>query len=211
MNKDFESQLQLAVKKYPDLSIYKNVDGSGYLKGILNIPDVNNNTVGCFSIEIYATAQFPYRFPRVLEVGGDVPIGEDWHKYSDNSCCITVEQDEIIKCYRGITLLSFLENEVIPYFANQIYRKATGHFLNEYPHGLNGMKLFYINLFGSGDLSVFRKCLKHCFENVKFERNHECYCGSGQKYKRCHLLIEEKLQMIGEERVMSDLKLLSLL
>ncbi|MDD3078457.1 MAG: SEC-C domain-containing protein [Paludibacter sp.] len=211
MNKQFELELQSVIEKYPDLSIRKKTDGSGYLKGILNIPDDLGRIAGSFSIEIHSTSTFPYRYPKVYEVGGDIPIEADWHKYDDNSCCLTVEQKELIDCHYGIILIHFVEKIVIPYFANQIYRKATGHYLNEYPHGLYGIKMFYSDLFGSHDINFWKTCVINCFTKGKFERNHKCYCGSGKKFKHCHLPIEEKLQMLGKEKVMNDLKRIFLL
>lgn len=210
MNKLFENELQNAIKKYPDLIVRKNSDGSEYLKGILNIPDDTGNIADSFSIEIHATAKFPYRYPKVYEVGGDIPMEADWHKYNDNSCCLTVEQEELIDCHYGITLIYFIERVVIPYFANQIYRKTTGHYLNEYPHGIDGVRLFYSNLFESDDKNLWKTCVINCFTKGKFERNHKCYCGSGRKFKTCHLPVEDKLQILGKEKVINDLKVILL-
>jgi len=208
MNQAFHEELYRVVIKYPDLSI-RNVNGKNILKGILDICDENSTVLGSFSVEIHPTEKFPYRFPKIYEVGGDIPCLADWHKYTDNSCCITVEQDEIIKCHNGITLLDFIEKEAISYFANQLYRKSNGHYLNEYPHGTDGVRLFYIELFKSNDPRFWDLCYKHAFEHMRIGRNERCYCNNGKKFKKCHMLAEEKLQIIGKQKVSYDINLIT--
>jgi len=204
MNNAFLKDLPVVISTYPNLSI-RQINGQDILKGILDISDDSSAIIGSFSVEIYPTEKFPYRFPKIFEVGGDIPMEADWHKYADNSCCLTVEQDEILKCYTGITLLNFIEKEAIPYFANQLYRKKTGHYLNEYPHGKDGKRLFYKELFKSSDQELWHTCYEHAFNRVQIRRNDKCYCNSGEKYKKCHMPVEEKLQIIGKEKILNDI------
>lgn len=207
MNQTFQNELSKVESTFPDLSI-RHINGKDILKGILDIHDENSAVAGSFSIEIHPTEEFPYRFPKLFEVGGDIPCSDDWHKYADNSCCITVQQDEIIKCHNRITLLNFIANEAIPYFANQLYRRRNGHYLNEYPHGIDGVRLFYMELFKSNDPRFWLLCFEHAFENIHLSRNEKCYCNNGKKYKKCHMLVEEKLQIIGKQQVLYDINLI---
>jgi hypothetical protein len=204
MNHAFDNALSEVITKFPDLSI-RQIKGQAILKGILDISDESSVVIGSYSVEIHPTEKFPYRFPKIYEVGGDIPCNADWHKYSDNSCCITVEQDEIIKCKNGITLLDFIEKMAIPYFANQLYRIQTGRYLSEYPHGKKGVALFYAELFKSTDINFWHKCFEHAFSKVQMRRNDECYCESGVKYKKCHMVVEEKLHFIGKQKVINDI------
>jgi hypothetical protein len=209
MNQLFTQEISIVLKNYPFLAI-KRKNGKDYLKGILDISDVNENIVGSFSVEIHSTEKFPYRFPKVYEVGGDIPNSPEWHKYKDNSCCLTVEQDEIIICQHGLSIVKFIKNMVIPYFANQLYRKREGKYLNEYPHGLAGIKVYYESLYKSSDYSAWYKCCYSAFKKRKIGRNDDCYCNSGQKFKRCHLQVEEILQILGESKVLADIKMITL-
>lgn len=208
MNQSFQNEIPIVLKKYPNLNI-RNKNGRDFLKGILDVSDENGDIVGSFSIEIYPTEKFPYRFPTLYEVGGDIPNHPDWHKYNDTSCCLTVEQDEIIKCKYGITILQFIEDIAKPYFANQLYRKREGRFLNEYPHGLEGFKVFYVDLFKGDDVSLWLKCCESAFIKCKTKRNDKCYCNSGQKFKNCHLPVEDKLQFLGRDKVLTDIKIIT--
>ena len=204
MNQAFQNDLSEVITKFPSLSV-RHFNGKDILKGILDICDESSEVAGSFSVEIHPTEKFPYRFPKLYEVGGDIPCEADWHKYNDESCCITVEQDEILICKNGIKLLYFIEKMVIPYFANQLYRIRTGNYLNEYPHGKDGIRLFYSELFKSRDIKFWQLCFDYAFNNTKVRRNDGCYCNSGEKYKKCHMLVEEKLRIIGRQRVMYDI------
>jgi len=203
----FERELGGVIVEYPQLKIKKE-DNVLFLKGILDVPDDENNIVGSFAVEIYSTAGFPYRFPKLFEVGGDIPCENDWHKYSDNSCCLTVPANEILTCKNGITVLSFIKEHAIPFFANQLYRKNTGKYLNEYSHGVKGIYEFYVDLFHSKNFSIWIKCLNVAMGKFKFERNSPCYCESNIKYKKCHLPVEHKLKIIGIEQVESDFNII---
>lgn len=204
MNQPFHNELSEVITKFPDLSI-RHINGQDILKGILDICDESSAVTGSFSVEIRPTEKFPYRFPKIFEVGGDLPFEADWHINSDYSCCLTVEQDEIIICKNGITLLYFIEKMAIPYFANQLYRIKTGKYLNEYPHGKNGVRLFYAELFKSNDIKFWHICYEYAFNKAQIRRNAGCYCNRGEKYKKCHMLVEEKLHIIGKQKVITDL------
>lgn len=146
----FESQLHDAVAKYRGLKICEGNDGSKYLKGLLSLYD-DSKFIDCYNIKIDYNEGFPKRFPKLYEIGGDIPTSAAYHKYYDNSCCITVRYDEILKCYDGITVLQFIDYHVIPYFANQTHIKKTGTYLNEYSHGKDGENEFLAELMKTND------------------------------------------------------------
>lgn len=209
-NEFFNKQIDSFIKEYPNFQKRTDLDHS-YLKGILDIPDDDGNIAGCFSIEIHPSGNFPYSFPKLYEVGGEIPCEADWHKYSDSTCCLTVPANEKLICKDGITLVGFIKNIVIPYFAHQLHKKHTGEYMQEYSHGNKGIREFYEDLFRSDNLNVWMHCLKNVFGDWKFERNEKCYCNSGKKYKKCHLQIEEKVRIIGKEQIITDFKIMKLI
>lgn len=209
-NKAFNEQLDSFVKEYPNFQKKTDSDNP-YLKGILDIPDDEGIVAGSFSVEIHPTSDFPYAFPILYEVGGEIPCEADWHKYSDGSCCLTVRAKEKLMCKNGINLVWFVQNIAVPYFANQLYKKQTGKYLQEYSHGGEGIWEFYAELFHSRDYKVWRRCLENSFGNSKFERNGECYCNSGKKYKKCHLPIENEIRSIGKTQIENDFKYMRLI
>ena len=70
--KAFCNQLGGVIEKYPNLSI-KVKDERKILKGILDIPNDDLNIIGSYFIEIHFTNLFPFRFPKLFEIGGDIP------------------------------------------------------------------------------------------------------------------------------------------
>lgn len=206
----FDQQIDDLIKEYPNFHVRTDL-GFTYLKGILDIPDDEGGIAGSFSIEIHPSKDFPFVFPVLYEVGDEIPCEADWHKYSDGSCCLTVPAKEKLLCKNGITLLWFVSDIVIPYFANQIYKKQTGYYMQEYSHGSDGVREFYDELFHSRNLGVWMRCLENAFGRAKSERNETCYCNSGKKYKRCHLLIEDDVRKIGKEQIMIDFKIMNLI
>jgi uncharacterized protein YecA (UPF0149 family) len=101
--------------------------------------------------------------------------------------------------------MCFIEKMAIPYFANQLYRIKTGKYLNEYPHGKDGVRIFYAELFKSSDIKFWQICYEQAFNKAHIGRNDRCYCNNGEKYKKCHMLVEEQLQIIGKQKVINDI------
>ena len=47
--------------------------------------------------------------------------------------------EEYIHCAKGITLTSFIQNEVLPYLHHQSFREKEGYFIHERSHGQLGI------------------------------------------------------------------------
>ena len=136
-----------------------------------------------FSLRIDLAAIDSNGWPRVYEVGGrhkeisskhDVqPI--DLHFYPDGSCCLGIR----FSPERHLTIESFMDELVIPFFYRLSYVDkhglvaARGDLWGEYGHGEDGIRE-YIN-------EVLSMATREP------GRNELCLCGSGRKYKRCHL------------------------
>jgi len=203
----FCRQLDSAIAKFPNFKIAES-DGGKMLKGILDVKDADREIVASFSVEIRYCAGFPFRFPFLFEVGGDIPNEADWHKYSDGRCCITVEPDEILKCKNGVSILEFIGNYCIPYLANQAFRKATGKYKNgEYSHGPLGILEFYADFFKTSDVNQWKKCILilNSGKNTQKGRNESCFCGSGLKFKNCHNKIFYNAKRLGISQIIKDL------
>lgn len=203
----FCNQLNSVIKKFPNLKITE-LDGANALKGILDIRNDQNEIIGSFSVEIRYRMEFPYRFPLLYEVGGDIPNIADRHKYHDGICCITVPPDEILKCKNEISVLTFIEEYAIPYFANQVYYLQNEKYLNgEYSHGKDGYIEFYTKFFKTADVSKWRENVERVNSGtiIKMDRNKPCFCGSGQKYKNCHDKIYYDISRLGTSEILKQI------
>lgn len=205
----FKGQLIDVRQHYPHLRI-RTKDNRQFLKGIIDIPNSEGEIIKSFLIEIHWRDLFPERFPILYETGGDIPCEADWHKYDNNSCCIAIEPEEIIECKDGITVLSFIRLHVIPYLANQCYRIIHGSYKDEYPHGLDGFKMFYTNLMKTTDMHKWLQYTEDAFNGMtnKPARNASCFCGSSIKYKNCHERVYNTLRIIGKDTLIKHFRLL---
>lgn len=197
----FETQLEDVCKCYPHLQIKKS-GNSMFLQGMLDIKDLEGNVIKSLFIEIHHQPGFPYRFPKLFEVGRYIPDGADWHKYADGSCCITAEPIEIIECANGISVIEFIDKYAIPYFAHQVYRKEFGEYQKEYAHGAKGLRQAYCDIMGTDNVLCWWEYARISFgyRSLRLKRKDNCPCGSGRKYKHCHMKIFENLKKIGEEK-----------
>lgn len=210
MNEDivlFNNQLIDAIKNYPNLKI-KRTEQFNFLKGILDIPDDHGNIVRQFMVEILYQEGFPYRFPKLFEVGKEIPPLPDWHKYKDNSCCLTVEPLEIIYCKNGITVVNFIKEIAVPYFANQYHKMITGVYKKEYSHGVEGLKECYCEIFRTPDVYKWIEYYEYAFgiRKLNINPNDKCFCGSNLLFKSCHKNIFNNLVIIGMRRVKDHIK-----
>ena len=123
------------------------------------------------------------RWPTVYEVGGRrFDIAErnqcamvDLHFFEDGACCLS------LKCAaeRNLTIERFMIELAIPFFYRLSYTDRYGltaarnDLWGEYSHGDDGVREYQDEL-----LQI---------ASNKPGRNRLCPCGSGLKYKRCHL------------------------
>ncbi|MDE2938914.1 MAG: SEC-C metal-binding domain-containing protein [Chloroflexota bacterium] len=122
-------------------------------------------------------------WPTVFEVGGRrFDIAEesqcamvDLHFFEDGACCLSLKYAR----EKDLTLQRFILELVIPFFYRLAYTDRYGlsaakdDLWGEYPHGV------------AGEIEYQDEILQ--LVGNKPGRNRPCPCGSGLKYKRCHL------------------------
>ena len=123
-------------------------------------------------------------WPKVYEVGGrhskiatkcNVANTDLHFNAHDGSCCLGLK----FKDSRSLSIREFLEKLVIPFFYRLSYTESFGiapsrnDLWDEYSHGAEG------ELEHRTEISKFAK--------LNLGRNDLCPCGSGKKYKKCHL------------------------
>ena len=153
-----------------------------------------------FEIEICLSLLDGNGWPKVYEVGGrhrqiakkcNVEI-IDLHFHSDDdTCCLGLK----FRDNRSLSIRVFFEELVIPFFYQLSYTEKFGiaasqnDLWGEYSHGVKG-RLEYLT-----EISNFAK------QNLG--RNDLCLCGSGKKYKKCHLDEVESLKR-SEKKTMGE-------
>ena len=62
----------------------------------------------------------------------------------------------------------------------------------------------YAEQMETADEQMWLKIASHVFETKDKRRNELCYCGSGKKYKQRHEMIDQRLELIGKQKVLND-------
>ena len=131
-------------------------------------------------------------WPTVYEVGGrHARIADrenietiDLHFYPNGACCLGLQ----LLADRRTKLKEFMDELVVPFFYRLSYTDTHGleaarHYLwDEYSHGDQGVREYLSDV---ADVA-----------RLRLGRNDPCACGSGRKFKRCHLEQVERFKRI---------------
>ena len=136
-----------------------------------------------FSVKIELDSLDSNGWPKVYEVDGrHVDMSErqaidviDLHFFDDSMCCLGIGSG----AERGMTIDRFMTELVVPFFFRLSYTDRYGidaardNLWGEYSHGEEGFQEYHREVLGIAGQAP--------------SRNDPCPCGSGRKYKRCHL------------------------
>lgn len=201
----FQDDIAEVLKKYLGLSIISH-KGEIIISGTIDLIDFKGELRDTYSIEIRPSSAYPYRFPHLIETGGRIPKNIDWHIYEGTGhCCICVEPEELIICKNGITLLSFIDLQVIPFLFNQTFRRVNGYFINERSHGFLGTIEFYMEKLSVSNIYKLVDMLLFISKGEEPERVSLCFCSSGQKYRKCHRNSYRLLKEIDRSHLQNDI------
>ena len=178
-------------KKYP----YKVTDD-------FEIIDNEGNHWGTFRASVYFTKSYPRGIPIMQDESKAFPWEVDWHiSPKDGECCVcgVIEQEELAR--KGISIKDFINNYTKPFYANQVYRKEYGCYKNgEYAHYEEGVWESLEEEFNTKDRVKIRRFFVEM--KTKRGRNEACFCGSGIKYKKCHLQRINIIEGVFKKRIL---------
>lgn len=144
---------------------------------------MNSYLSDSFSIRIDMAALDQNGWPAVYELGGrHAKVAErenvetiELHFFPNGACCLGLQ----FLADRRTTLKEFMDEMVVPFFYRLAFTDLHGlatsrdTLWEEYSHGDQGLREY---------LSDVARIAAHVLG-----RNDPCACGSGRKYKRCHL------------------------
>ncbi len=203
--REFERDFEKVLSLFPKLSYFKETN-KWIVKGELDICDSVGVYWGTFEVAIYLPSSYPYCVPEVRELSNNIIRDNDWHISSNGQCCVDIEHRMLLYEKKGVNVFSFLKEKVYPYFANQIYKQNKSSYANgEYQHGFAGVVQYYkedLGIFTAKDaISILEAIL-----NGRIPKRYEdCICGSGEKFKKCHLNSVELLRLLPVAILRRDL------
>lgn len=204
----FNDQWDSISGKYVGLKIESH-NSTPILSGTIDLVGLDGITDDQYKIEIHWRELYPFQFPLVYETGGRIPKNIDWHIYQEGgNCCIKARPEERLICRKGITLDTFITEQVIPYFYNQTFRRQNGYFYKERKHGEVGNLEFYFEKLRTNDIDFVELCLKQTTDFKGYKSTKKCFCGSNRKYKKCHRSRVRQLSQLGRSYIESDLTII---
>lgn len=192
---------------FPKLKLQKTNAGS-FLKGAIDISDNEDRYLKTFEIAIEIPLRYPYGVPILIELSNIIPRHDQRHITDEGICCVEISHVLEKEAKRGLSIIAFLKKYVVPFLTNQIFFDVKGFFANgDYRHGDDGILQFYKE---DLELSISQSILllEHILGARSLYRNEICICGSGKKFKNCHIMQVEFLKAITPAQLSSDLQLL---
>lgn len=198
-------QVTDALKHFPHLHL-RTLGEKIFLAGRIELFDEAGKFIDSYEIEIHPTDNYPDNFPKLYEVGGQIPRNIDWHVYSDGSCCLAVQIEEIIACRQRIGLTEFIRKYVCGFLFSQTFRKRNGYFYRERSHGFMGTLEYYKEVLGLQSISSVYDALQIATSKAEIKSNSKCFCGSNKKFQKCHRMKLRELVKLAGGAVEATLK-----
>lgn len=203
----FEKDFELITDLYPKLRYHRNDQQKCWIiSGELDICDQTGNYWDTFHILIAVSARYPEGVPKVFEKSHIIPRSMEWHISEAGECCLDITHNLELASRRGMRLAAFMEKEVYPYFANQLYRLSKQKYAGEeYGHLFEGVIQYYREQLHITEPAIAASFIKAVLEKNIPGRNQSCLCGSGKKTKNCHLHAFDILTELEKTTILHDL------
>jgi hypothetical protein len=180
-------QLDELLGRYPGLKITP-ADDALVLRGELAFRVVGPNEEYLedeYKVEIIVPLDFPDALPSARERDGRIPLA--YHKLEGNLLCLGAPTELRIKLEASPTLLTYVEDLLIPYLYGYSYYSKNGKMpYGELLHGDDGIRQYLAGLFQSNNADHAEQFV-YCAAMKKRRANKRpCPCGSGRRLGRCH-------------------------
>jgi hypothetical protein len=205
MRQRFEYDFSKAKIICPDLQFEYVENGNfGYkVYGCFDVVDGENTCWGSFNASLYFKRNYPRGFAILVDESKAFPWDMSWHISKEGLCCVCSPLHTIEMETSDVSILQYITNYVIRFYANQVYKREYGHYKNgEYGHFDVGIWESLEDELNISDRGKILDILKYIESNPR--RNKFCYCGSGKKIKSCHehripfiKLLTRKHKLIG--------------
>jgi len=171
---------------FPGLKFYTLENEPPRLAGFLELKDDSGGVYDQYQVKIVASDDSTIQFPGVYEIGGRLPHNIDWHVFEDGHCCIKSVPEQIILSKKGLPLLQFVKEQVLPYFHAQKFREQHGYYLHERSHGEHGNLEYVASVLKTKNQVLMHKYLRFILQGNEPNRSNRCFCGNRKLYRHCH-------------------------
>ncbi len=140
----------------------------------------------------------------MIEVDGAIPVA--YHRNPDSSLCLGTPAELYLIFRKAPNLDSFMNRIVNPYLYRWLSVKEAGvPAWEDRSHGLDGLVESYSELLKSDDVGVLVRLLTKAIVDG-IHPNQPCSCGSGVKFKHCHMKrVRRIMDSVPHDVLFSDL------
>lgn len=181
-------QLDELLFRYPDLRIEPSSDSTLLLKGSIAfrvIGPAGAVVEDSYQVELQISPQFPAIVPIAYESDGRIP--RDYHKLVGNSLCLGAPTALRIRLALSPSLVTFVDEFLIPYLAGHSHFSRTGTMLfGELSHGDQGIREYLAELFHSRSSTRAEEFVRLASLKKRNANKLPCPCGSGRRLGKCH-------------------------
>ncbi len=205
MNKVIKD-IDQALLSYP---LLKRVEEEGFVRVIGWIPLLHpeQGEFDRYNVSIRFPDIYPRCFPKVIETSKKIPRKDFRHVNPDQTLCLAVEPEEKAIVKNGIRFKYFLDKVLVPHLARETFREINEAYPDgEYAHGSNGVWEFYESVLEVKNRSLIISELESIIFSKWQSRNERCNCGSGKKFKKCHLEKWNRIMKSGREYILEKIK-----
>lgn len=197
-NFSFAKQALELQERYPDFGHYIERKDSVDIFGVLKLIDPCKGFVWeSYEVRVELREGFPTALPKTYVLSKKIPWTNDRHIGANGGCCIAPEAEEYCVLGRDYSLVSYIEKLVIPFFASQKLFDLEGDWPNgDFPHFTDGLISYYKSKLCLDSLDKVIFALSIAVGQKQLGRNDACLCGSGRKFKKCHLSTIEGLWLV---------------
>jgi len=198
-----EHERAVVAASYPSLEFARN-EGTGRMRllgQIVLVADCGVETR--IAVRLEFPRNYPQAEPKAYDDAKRFPWENDRHILPSGQFCLWLPPRSPWDANDPLRLQRFLD-EVAVFLERQLVYEATGGHEwpgQQYSHGVHGYEEFMLSML-DGDAEALRRLLPILRGDTILGRNDLCSCGSGRKYKRCHLnTVEEITGRIGKEHL----------
>lgn len=203
-----EQEIEELINNFPDLSLTEQKGNKYIIEGEIDIFDSEDSYCDSFNVKLIKFTNKPNSFPFLFEIGDRIEKIDDRHIAKDGLCCVCIMHEQELREYRPLSLMQYMNEYCIPYFANQIYYEKEGKWAgSDYDHGTHGVLQYYQEQFKIREVNKITLELRHFL--ITNQKHYElCFCNSGEKYKKCHKKQHDFLSKFSRKRIQEDIKYL---
>lgn len=172
--------------RFSGLNLQKNGDGPWLVQGNLSFSAeyTGRRIDDEYFIEIILPEDYPDSPPKARETAKRIPA--DFHKYQDETLCLSTSLAVRVKFAQEPTLVGFVNNCLIPYLFSFSYKCKYGNMpFGELSHGGRGILEYYKDLFHLNDDRAVLRLIKILADD-NYRGHVSCPCGSGKRLRACH-------------------------